>query len=240
MDSTPENMTVPVDVNDTTFATLSNYANDALLYGQTPNKPASSIGMAGEDQTQVSPYPWIRYGYNDSQPYERRYMWTPEKWLTVANSEAERPLVYNAWLASVTPHHDVTGRVELLDAKGNVLNHYNNALLVDSVVGARVVLKNNQPGDPIARINYKVELCRFNPSTESLEVMYTASDDHVEFVLLPGEEKPYKIVRQIPLMPGRWKGYVYVYNSDDGILLCSLTIEASVAIDHGGGIISFG
>lgn len=222
--------------SDEYYADLQRYANDVILYGQSANKPASSIGLAGEDQTQVSPYPWVRYGYNDSQPYERRFMWTPEKWLSVANGEAERPVVYQRWLESVTPHHDVTVQLVPLDFDPD-----HDAIINRTMVGGTIILTNNQPGDPIARIDAEAKFYRYDPSAESyIEIPeYGFSIDHYTIGLLPGQSWPYTVKRYLEVRTGSYMLVVKIWNSDDGVLLAGVSEKGEVANDYGGGILSF-
>jgi hypothetical protein len=230
------------EMTDPEFLALQRLANEALLYGQRPNTPPSNIGVGNVSISESSPYPWDVYGYNDSKPYERRYMWTPEKLRRdgAVNSDADRYTLYNRWLSLQQPQHNINGKVTLYDQDGRLIKP-NDPIIVGTLATGVISLTNNQQDDPIAYIAYDVKLYRYNATREELEEMYSFSDDHVEARLLPGQTWTKQIARNIPLQPGRWIGVIKVYNQIDGIMLCEIrTGEYDVGIDHGGGIISFG
>jgi hypothetical protein len=232
---------------DKEYAAYQQIANDVLLYGRNGNTTYGGVGLGNESISESSPYPWERYGYNNSAVDERgvslSWMWTPEKFRTVANSEAERYMLYNAWVEARTPHHEVTGSVSLYDSTGRLILQ-NQPIKVGTRASAIITLNNNLAGDVIGYIDYDVKLYRFNGATGCLDLMYDVTNKDsgpVAAGIVPGKPWTHKIVSDVPILPGRWMGIIKIYNHLDNVLLCEIrTGEYDAAFLNSDGSWSFG
>lgn len=248
---TPEPTSSPVDndtvnttassnqtvLDDNSFASFVQQEEWDRLFGQTPNMPASSTGLAGDDQTQTSPYPWIRYGYQDQLPANMSFMWSHDHFMTVANSESERYTLYDRWLQSITPHHDVQVELHPLNFDPD-----HDAIINGTLVGGSITLTNKLPDDPIARVDAEVKFYRYNAQQESyIEIPeYGFSVIGYELGLIPGQPWTYTVRRTLQVLTGSYMMTVKIWDHDDGIMLCQASAKGDVANDYGGGIISFG
>jgi hypothetical protein len=192
-------------------------------------------------------YPWyyldqdgnIRTCYDDDNDTGGGFMWSPEKYRLYYGDEGKRYEAWRRWIESVTPRHDVHGYITLTDEHGRSINP-GDPIIVGTRISATLTLHNNLPEDLIGYIDYKVRLYRYNAMHEGFDLMYMADDDNVPIGLVPGQPWNKQLVRDVPLQPGVWRGYVTIVNSHDGLELCTVqTGDYYVAVDNNG-VLSYG